>query len=120
MSEIVEVQLRGIIEQLTRLEAELMRHAHLLYLPNGQPTLMQQLPVMQERLDTLHDAVQTTQQHLDALDTAMTAQHTAMRDQLTALRLTLMRAVSLAVGGLLVLQIVVLPVALKWLEKLLK
>ena len=142
MSEALSLQVRALMEQVRLAQAELERHAHILYLPNGKEPLTQKVPLLAQRLAALAESMATFEREfvttiaelesglrttaatfdakIDGLDAAMTAQHTALSAQVAALRLTITRYLGIAAGVIIVVQFVVLPLALKWGEKLLK
>ena len=120
MTEALSLHVQSIIEQLGQVQQELQRQAHMVYLPNGQPPLVQAMPLLTQRVDTLADDVVVLQRQLDTLDASMTTQHAVMMQEIGTLRLSLTKYVSVAVGAVVVLQAVLLPLVMKWGEKLLK
>ena len=111
MSEALSLQVRALMEQVRLAQAELERHAHILYLPNGKEPLTQKVPLLAQRLAALAESMTTFEREfvttiaelesglrttaatfdtkIDALDATMTAQHTALSAQVTAQQIAL-------------------------------
>ena len=78
------------------------------------------LALLTQRVNDSVGDITSLKNDLAVIADDMTTQHARLTAQVTALRMTMTRYVGVAIGVLAILQMVLLPLALKYGEKLLK